>query len=411
LNINKSKPMKNSQRREFLKKSMLGLSGMALIPGSLKTSVSGNEEQDKIPELPVRVLGRTGIKTPLISMGTGSANTPAFVKSAYYAGLKLFFSATYYGEGNNEILVGEGLKDLPRDSFFIGTAAPPDEMDTRTGDLPAQFNADAYVRKATASLGRFGLDYVDIFLLPYAGKRDVMLNESLLKALQELKKQGKTKFLGIASHGGIEEALHAAADSKVYDVAMIGYNYKTKNKESMNEALAYAAKAGVGIVAMKTTAGAFRDKNQANPLNSDTALKWVLQNQNISSIVSGMSSMEELQKNLAMIKNLKITEQELKDLGLATLDSENGLYCHQCRQCIPQCPYNLEIPTVMRSYMYAYGYRNFEHAQHTLLEAGLPANSCNNCLNCSVKCTAGFNIKERIEDISRLKNVPGEFLV
>jgi predicted aldo/keto reductase-like oxidoreductase len=403
--------MKNNQRREFLKKSMLGLSGMALIPGSLKASVRGNEEQDKIPELPVRVLGRTGIKTPLISMGTGSANTPAFVKSAYYAGLKLFFSATYYGEGNNEILVGEGLKDLPRDSFFIGTAAPPDEMDTRTGNLPAQFNADAYVRKATASLGRFGLDYIDIFLLPYAGKRDVMLNESLLKALQDLKKQGKTKFLGIASHGGIEEALHAAADSKVYDVAMIAYNYKTGNKESMNEALAYAAKAGVGIVAMKTIAGVSRNKNQANQLNSDAALKWVLQNENISSIVSGMSSMEELQKNLAMIKNLKMTDQEMKDISLSNLDPENDLYCHQCRQCIPQCPYNLEIPTVMRSYMYAYGYRNFEHAQHTLMEAGIPADSCNNCLNCSVKCKAGFNIKERIEDISRLKNVPREFLV
>jgi predicted aldo/keto reductase-like oxidoreductase len=61
--------------------------------------------------------------------------------------------------------------------------------------------------------------------------------------------------------------------------------------------------------------------------------------------------------------------------------------------------------------MYAYGYRNLEHAQHTLTEADLPDNSCSNCDKCKIKCTAGFNIKERIEDISRLKKVPQEFLV
>jgi predicted aldo/keto reductase-like oxidoreductase len=399
--------MKN-QRREFLKKSLLGLSGITLITGSMKASQTRTGDQNVIPELPSRALGRTGIRTPLISMGTGSANNPNFVKSAYYAGIKLFFSATYYGEGNNEKLVGDGLKGLPRDSFVIGTAAPPDEMDTRTGNLPAQFDPDAYVRKATASLGRFGLDYVDIFLLPYAAKREVMLREPLLKALQELKKQGKTKYLGIASHSNVVEALHAAADSKVYDVAMIAYNYKSENKEALNVAVNYAVKAGVGVVAMKTMAGGSGNKNQ---VNSDTVLKWVLQNENISSIVSGMSSLEELNRNLVMINNLKITDQELKDLGLSSRNQDQGLYCHQCRQCVPQCPYHLEIPTAMRSYMYAYGYRNFRHAQHTLIEAGIPGNACSNCESCSVKCSAGFNLKERIEDISRLKDIPGEFLV
>lgn len=403
--------MESTKRREFIKKSILGLSGAAILPGSLKGINYGIPKQTEIPVLPSRMLGKTGIKTPLISMGSGSANTSNFVKSAYYTGIKLFFSATYYGEGNNEKLVGEGLSGLPRDSFVIGTAAPPDGMDTRTGTLPAQLDVDAYIKKAETSLSRFGLDYVDIFLFPYAGKRDIMLNESLLKALRELKKRGKTKFVGIASHGNIEEALTAAADSKVYDVAMIAYNYKTENKKAMNEALAYAAKAGVGVVAMKTTAGAFRNKNQANLLNSDAALKWVLQNENISSIVSGMSSLEELNKNLEMIKNLKMTSQELKDLNLAINNSDPGLYCHQCRQCVTQCPYNLEIPTAMRSYMYAYGYRNFEHAQHTLIDADIPENLCKNCDTCKVTCTAGFNIKERIADISRLKNVPQEFLV
>ena len=352
--------MKGNQRREFIKKSLLGISGAALIPGGMKTALTYHQQQSGIPDLPSRLLGITGIRTPLISLGAGSANNPGFVKAAYFAGVKLFFSATYYGEGNNEKLVGEALKGLRRDSFVIGTAVPPDGIDTRTGKLPIPFDVNAYIKKAEVSLSRFGLEYVDILLFPYAGKRDVLLNESLLKAMTELKKQGKTRFVGISTHSDCAEALKAAADSKVYEVVMTAYNYKIENKEAMNSAVAYAAKAGIGVVAMKTTAGVFNDKSRTSALNSDALLKWALQNENISSIVSGMSSLDELQKNIAMIKNIRLTEQEIKDLNIAGL--EPGMYCHQCRTCVPQCVNRIEIPTIMRSYMYAYGYRNTEQA-------------------------------------------------
>jgi predicted aldo/keto reductase-like oxidoreductase len=342
-------------------------------------------------------------------MGTADATEPNFVRAGYESGIKLFFSATYYGEGKNEKLVGEGLKGLPRESFVIGTAVPPDGMDNRTGRFTGAFDADAYLKKAEGSLKRFGLDYVDIFLFPYAGKRETVLNEGVLKAMQQLKKQGKTRFVGIASHSDTEEALRAAADSGVYDTAMISYNFKIKNKDSLDAAVAYAVNAGMGIVAMKTTAGASRDKSGA-PLNTDAALKWVLQNGNIASIVSGMSSYEEMKKNLAMIKNLKLSDQELKDLNLSAVESATGLYCLQCRQCIPQCPYNLDIPTIMRSYMYAYGYRNSAQAWHTLADAGFSGRECEKCGTCNVNCTARFDVKNKIQDIARLQNVPEEFL-
>jgi predicted aldo/keto reductase-like oxidoreductase len=179
----------------------------------------------------------------------------------------------------------------------------------------------------------------------------------------------------------------------------------------MNEALAYAARAGVGIVAMKTTAGAFRDKSRTSPLNTDAALKWVLQNEHVTSIVSGMSSVDELRKNIAMISNLKITDQELKDLNLANLNSESSMYCHQCDNCISQCPHNVDIPTLMRSYMYAYGYRNLEHAWYTLNQVDLSGRPCDTCDACRVKCIAGFDIKGRIRDIARLSDVPKEFIL
>jgi uncharacterized protein len=275
---------KTDNRRGFLKKSILGISGIALVPDIMKVNPVGSALRPSPPELPARTLGKTGIKTPLISMGTADATSSGFVRAAYEAGVKLFFSATYYGEGNNEKLVGEGLKGLPRDSFIIGTAVPPDGLDTRTGKFIKTFDSEAYIKKAEGSLKRFGLDYVDVFLFPYAGKKETVLKDSVLKALTRLKKEGKTRFLGIASHSDTEEALKAAADSGIYDIAMPAYNFKTLNKESMNASIAYAVKAGMGIVAMKTTAGAANGKSGPQ-LNTDAALKWVLQNENISSIV------------------------------------------------------------------------------------------------------------------------------
>lgn len=403
--------MENNQRRDFLKKGLLGISGAALAPSVMGNAVLPKPSSYSIPELPSRLLGKTGIKTPLISMGTGGATNTAFVKAAYNAGVKLFFSATYYGEGNNEKLVGEALRDLPRESYVIGTAVPPEGLNTREGTFPKDTTTEAYLKKAEASLKRFGLDYVDIVLLPYVGKRESVFFEPLLNAMVQLKKQGKTRYVGIATHSFCDEALRGAADTGVYDVAMTSYNFKTENKEAMNEAIAYAAKAGMGIVAMKTTAGAFRDRNRTQPLNSDAALKWVLQNENISTIVSGMSSVEELQKNLTMIQNLKLSDQELKELNLANNLTDPGLYCQQCQRCIPQCPHHLDIPTLMRSYMYAYGYKNPAQARHTLDMVDLNGQPCTLCPVCNVKCISGFDIRERVMDIARLKEVPGEFLI
>lgn len=401
--------MSKNNRREFLKKSFLGISGITLFSSDYKinTGITGLKESP--PDLPARILGKTGIKTPLLSMGTAGATTPGFIRSGYESGIKLFFSATYYGEGNNERLVGEGLKGLPRDSFVVGTAVPPDGLDMRSGTFIKSFDTQAYVKKAEESLKRFNLEYVDVFLFPFAGKREMVLNEGVLKAMEQLKNQGKTRFVGIASHSDTEEALVAASDSKVFEVAMISYNYKTINKESLHSAMNKATSAGIGIVAMKTTAGAF-DKKEGNPLNTNAALKWVLQNKDISSIVSGMSSFEELQKNIAMIRNINMTDQEMKDLKLAWLDSEPTLYCHQCKNCIPRCPSNLDIPTIMRSYMYAYGYRDMAKAWNTLSGLEISGRPCENCSACNINCKAGFDIKNKILDITRLKDVPADFV-
>jgi len=121
--------MRRDNRRDFIRKGLLGASAAAFLPASLKDHIS--TYATPVTELPSRVLGRTGIKTPLISFGTAGINDTGLIKAAYNSGIKIFFSATYYGEGNNERILGQGLKGLPRDSFIVGTAVPEDRLDRR----------------------------------------------------------------------------------------------------------------------------------------------------------------------------------------------------------------------------------------------------------------------------------------
>ncbi|HSQ79485.1 MAG TPA: aldo/keto reductase, partial [Candidatus Bathyarchaeia archaeon] len=392
---------------------LAGICGAAAVPGILKahsTLAAPSAPAAAVPQLPSRPLGKTGLVTPLISMGTAEAPTVEFIREGYDAGITFFFSATYYGHGNNERLVGQALKGLPRDSFVVGTAATAEGTNARGGTLPNDMKAAAYVKTAEDSLKRFGLDHVDMLFLPFAEKREFIIFDPVLEAMTELKKQGKIRFAGIATHGGCDVALKAAADAKVYDVVMTSYNFQIPNKPAMDEALSYAAKAGVGIFAFKTTSGGAGDKNRTQPFNSDAALKWVLQNPNISSIISGMTSLAEMRKNLEMIKDLKLSAQETQDLELAAARPELGLYCRQCRQCEPQCPAGLDIPALMRSYMYAYGYRNAAQARSTLDTVEMSGDPCGSCQACGVTCASGFNVRERVRDIARLKSVPPEFL-
>jgi predicted aldo/keto reductase-like oxidoreductase len=229
--------------------------------------------------------------------------------------------------------------------------------------------------------------------------------------MEDFKKSGKARFIAIATHSFVDEAIRAAADTGIYDAAMIAYNFRMENPEALKDAINYGAKAGLGLIAMKTMAGGFWDEQRTQPINSRAALKWVFQNENIHTLMAGMTTFEELQNNLALINDLKMSDEEMKDLKLANTGSSKGLYCLQCRTCSGQCPHDLDIPTLMRSYMYAYGYRNIDHAQQTLNLADLPVHACDACEVCRVNCRAGFNIKKKIQDIARLKDVPREFLM
>ncbi|MCK4943097.1 MAG: 4Fe-4S dicluster domain-containing protein, partial [Candidatus Aminicenantes bacterium] len=196
-----------------------------------------------------------------------------------------------------------------------------------------------------------------------------------------------------------------------YEVILTAYNFRQRNSLGLKEAIANAARAGLGIVAMKTQAGVYWDKLRTQPINMKAALKWALQNENIHTSIPGFTTFDQLETDISVMEDLTLTSEEKADLKIDQTLALTGLYCEQCEQCIPQCQKNLNIPTLMRSFMYAYGYKNLSLAKETLQPIDLNHIPCTECNSCKVKCKNGFDIKNKILDISRIKDIPNEFLI
>ena len=351
-----------------------------------------------------RTLGKTGIKLPVMSMGVMNTDNYNLVRVALDSGFVMLDTAQTYRRGQSEGMLGEMLKGRPRDSYVLATKAhlPSDQ---KTGLYTEEATEDAFLKKVDTSLKNLGLDYVDIYYHHSVAKRELALHEPILKALEKVKKEGKARFVGITTHINEPEVIHAAVDSKIYEVVLTSYNFQQKHYAEVRSAIARAAGAGLGIVGMK----AIRGGNRQSPTvkNTGAALKWVLQDPNVSTIVPGFTTFEEMDVDIAVAENPLLTNPEKKDLE--TVASASGLYCQGCRQCLGQCLEHLPIPDLMRAYMYTYGYRNLVHAQDLVLSLNLPQRVCEDCTSCPVKCSIGFDISSKIRDVVRLREVPTEF--
>jgi predicted aldo/keto reductase-like oxidoreductase len=232
----------------------------------------------------------------------------------------------------------------------------------------------------------------------------------IINVVKNLKKEGKIKFIGFSTHANEPVVIDAAASLDTFDVILTAYNFKQTYINELNCAIKKANQAGIGIVAMKTMAGGgFLDKEKTKPINSSAALKWVLSNTDVTTTIPGMTDFDQLDLNIKLLSDITITDQEKKDLLIAS--AERGLYCTGCTNCLSTCPKNLPVPDLMRAYMYAYGYSNPSMAHSLLSEIGTGDNPCKECSSCKVECTKNFDVKEKIADISRLVNVPADFLV
>jgi predicted aldo/keto reductase-like oxidoreductase len=400
--------MSRIDRREFMKHSVLGASGAILAPTILSAATRQDAKESEAKKPIRRTLGKTGIVLPIVSFGVMRADNPALIKAAYETGMVHFDTAHGYQKGKNEEMVGEMLKPYPRESVVVSTKVIPEGSDRKTGMPTVEATKEAFLNRLDISLKRLQMDYVDILYFHGIQSKEGLMWQPVVEALQQAKKAGKTRHIGVSTHKNEPEVITAAAESGVYEVVLTSVNFKQDHINDVKAAIAKAAAAGVGIVAMKTMAGGFYDKGKTKPINCKAALKWVLQDPNICTAIPGIVSFDHLTENWSVVHEIDLSPAEADGLKLGSL--EQGLYCQQCEQCIPQCNMSLPVPDFMRAYMYAYGYGMASQAKELLTSIPAEADPCSGCESCSVECAKGFPVAERIRDVSRLVNVPEEFL-
>ena len=389
-------------RRDFLKTTATGLGGFAYVSANLTRPPDAPDKFEG-----TRVLGRTGIRVPIVSMGVMNTDNPQLVRAALDAGYVFLDTAQGYQRGTNESMIGEILKGRPRQSFFIATKASLSK-DQATGGYGPDATEEAYTKKIDTSLKSLGLDYIDIYYHHGTWTRGATLHEPILAALQKAKQAGKIRWIGVSTHRNEPEVVDAATDSKIYDVALVAYNFRQQHAAEVQKAIARAAGAGLGIVGMKSMGGNRGGTYASAQIDPRTCIKWVLQEPNVATVICGFTTFDQMTLDLNVLKDLTLTASEREQLRKAAAVA--GLYCQGCGACVGQCAQALPVPDLMRAHMYLHGYRNLVAAQDLVLSLTLPRNVCGDCGACPVACANRWNVAERVRDVIRLRDVPTSFL-
>jgi len=298
------------KRRKFLKSGLAGAAGLA----ALSQNALGGSISPETGDIIYRTLGRTGLKVPVVSFGVMRSDNSGLVKAAYEGGMKLFDTAHSYMNGRNEEMLGEFFSTVPRNSFIITTKVHPEGVDSRTGRPSDQTKASDFIEKFNISLARLKMSYVDILYMHGAESVEMVRHREIVNTMLDLKKKGKTRFIGISTHKNEPAVIEAMAEDGIWDVVLTSYNYKQTYRDEMNKAIDMATKAGMGVVAMKTMAGGWLDRERTKAVNASAALKWVLSNSNVHTTIPGITAYDHLATDIKLLTDITITADEKKEL-------------------------------------------------------------------------------------------------
>lgn len=387
-------------RRDFIGKSAAGLVSAGLGVPFLSRKASS---QDEPPKIITRTLGRTELKVPIVSFGVMNSDSPNLIRRAIEMGVKHLDTAHGYLRGNSEVSIGKTLQeDKTRDHVYISTKMrfgrdQQKGVFLREDGREPGATQENFDKQLGISLRRLRTDYVDILYLHSCYTPQMVTYEPLMSALMKAKKAGKARFLGISTHTNEPACIRAAVDSSLYDVVLTAYNVMKDNKEEIRQAVKYAAGKNIGIVAMKTHGGNRLNRDPDARVDHEAAYKWVLNDTNVTTTIPGMTTFEQLDFNFRAMSDIALSASEEREL-LGSAQMQHGAYCQNCRLCTSTCPQGVEIPVLMRAYMYAEVYGNLIQAGTTLDE--LPEDrslrACGDCGRCAAVCANGIKIESRL---------------
>jgi len=350
-----------------------------------------------------RTLGKTGLSLPVVSMGVMNADVPGLLRRAYELGIRHFDTAAGYQNGRNEEMVGRVIKEMGvRDKVVIATKQPSRNHSQSAAEAKMRF-----IEGVEGSLKRLQMDHVDILYHHAVDSVEDARAEGPLEALQSLKKDGKTRFIGLSTHKTVD-VLSEAIRLNLFDVGLVMLNYTMAHDAEILSTIEKAAKSGMGIVAMKTQAGGTVKPDPKLPKElpavSQTALlKWALNHEFITTAIPGFSTYEHLEQDFSVARNLAYTHEEERFLADKAFAAK-AEFCQQCGECRKDCPNQVDIPVLMRSHMYAVQYRNIGMAREMLASAapGRGLEACGACESCLVTCRNTVQIGRKIAQLKAL---------
>ena len=390
--MHKGKGTTGINRRDFLKVGLAGTTSALLGWEGLADAMQYASAEPFVFPAPVyRTLGRTGLKITIISFGAMLTPEPEVMKIAFDHGVNYVDTARRYMGGKNEEIVAKALKGM-RDKVYVATKISP-----------ASTSKENIFKDVETSLKALETDYVDVIQLHnLTGREDRIFNPEIREALVRLKEQGKVRFFGVTTHKNEAEVLHALADDKdrFFDTALVKYNFKSDAQTK--QAIARAAQANIGIIAMKTLAGGYATDVLGPFSPYQAAIKWVLQDQHITATIPGMRDLAQLREDIAVMGTRfgYLDNFILKRYGAAV----QPYYCHLCGKCEATCPKGVAISTINRCLMYAEAYKSPVLARSTYHEipSSLSASVCLDCSDCVARCINKLDIPVKMERARRL---------
>ena len=344
------------------------------------------------------------------------AEAERIIDRAVEAGINYFDTAYPYHGGNSELTVGKILSKYPRESYYLATKYPGHQV------LDEYNPAEIFEHQ----LEKCGTDYFDFYLLHNVSESSlpVYLDKhwGIIDYFLEQKRIGRIKHLGFSTHGlpeNLREFLNAAGEHMEF--CQIQLNYLDYSLQRAKEKCDMLREWGIPVWVMEPVRGGKlvdklpeSAKETLKALRPDESVaswcfRWLMTLDNMGVILSGMSTMEQLEDNIKTFSDdLPLSDTEVNTLYDIAESLKNNVPCTACRYCTKGCPMELNIPMLIEVYndlRYAPGVNSASKIEF-MPEDKRPT-ACICCGTCVKMCPQNIDIPKVMIDFSNLlKTIP-----
>ncbi len=323
------------------------------------------------------------------------------IRSAIDRGVNYVDTAYPYHNGNSEIVTGKALGDGYRGKVKLATKSP-------LWFVTAPNDFDKFLNE---QLKKLQTDHIDFYLLHGLDKKKwekTVLKFGLLKKAEAAIADGRISHLGFSFHDDHKSFQPIVDGYDRWDFCQIQYNYMDTENQAGTEGLRYAAAKGLAVIVMEPLLGGrlaappqevmkMFEKYGTKRSPAQWALQWVWNQPGVTSLLSGMNSMKQIDENLQTAELLSIQPLLPEDLKLiervrATFLKRAAVPCTKCGYCLP-CPQGVDIPGVLELYNNGVIYDDMAISRfiyNRFFPENERANSCTECGQCEEKCPQGI---------------------